>query len=376
MATTVRAARATSRLTMLLRAIVKNVTAVLIMVAAVGGACWQIGLLATESTTTTTTTRDDVVGSSITHNIRDNDDGGAGGGMAVCYTGHLGTFSSVYQQNVDALKRLGIPVKYFCVVDLTDNYKDSRTGRHFTNMHTEAELTNSGLFDDIHLYQPSETITTFFPVSKPDRPPTTVDGGDGAAAVVSAPVQDDGGHFNDVLHVLDANHQCWQQVLAYEQRHGITFDWVLRTRLDMHFQVHLPPSPSPPPQHQQETEQETCSSSETSSTCGDDESKTTTEQQQQKQEVTQRRQFVHLNGFAIALVPRVLAPAYFDAVNAVDLIDHDTGFPDADHARRVCGQYAYPVESPECFLIKWLNHSGVTPSNGVYIKRRIVYPEA
>lgn len=358
-------------------------TAVLIMVATIGGACYQIGLLATESTTSTTTaTHDDVVGSRKGHyNIGDNetDDGARGGGLAVCYTGHLGTFSSVYQQNVDALKRLDIPVKFFCVVDLTDNYKDSRSGRHFTTIHTEAELKNSGLFDNIQLYHPSETITTFFPVNKPDAPPSTVGGGD-ASVAVSAPVQDDGGHFNDVLHVLDANHQCWQQVLAYEQQHGVMFDWVLRTRLDMHFQLHLPQSPSPSPL--QETEQETCSTSDTSaSTCGGDGSTTTTDQEQQQQQqkeedVKRRRRFVHLNGFAIALVPRVLAPTFFDAVKAVDLIDHDTGFPDADHARTVCGQYAYPMESPECFLIKWLNHSGVTPSNGVYIKRRIVYPEA
>lgn len=238
--------------------------------------------------------------------------------IAVCYSGHVGTFEKVYEQNVAKFENLtSVPISYFFVIDLKDDYKDARKGSHYTKNHEIGSL--QPIFDKlsaraIETYSSSETTK-----SRAD---------DDSCVGDHAPVQDDAGHYSQSYATLHAAERCYQLVRNDEERTGDRYDWIVRLRPDMQIAIKLPPAGTEPR--------------------------------------------VHMSGTALALIPRVQADDYFSAVNA---FDKDTCKELQDMDDGVCKNYAYEGDSSECLLIKWLKRKDIVPSNGVYVNRRIVYPE-
>lgn len=236
--------------------------------------------------------------------------------IAVCYTGHVGTFSDVYQQNAEAFQKVTkTPVANFFVIDLEDDYKDGRTNTHYKQSHEIGTL--QPMFDDLSA-RGIETYSSEGAIKKR--------AGDDCIGE-HAPIQDDGGHFSHAFSTLHASARCYDLVKSDEEENGMRYDWVIRLRLDMEIAVSLPPADVQPR--------------------------------------------VHLSGMAIALLPRSLCDAYF---SAVDAFDNRFCAEVKEVDNQSCRNYSYEPNSPECWLIKWLKLKDIVPSNGVYVNRRIIYP--
>lgn len=236
--------------------------------------------------------------------------------IAVCYTGHVGTFAKVYQQNAEAFQAITkIPVANFFVIDLEDDYKHSRSNTHYKRTHEIGTL--QPIFDHVS----ARGVQTYS-----SEGITKKRAGDECIGE-HAPVQDDGGHFSHAFATLHASARCYDLVKSDEEKNGMRYDWVVRLRPDMEIALTLPPADA------------------------------------------QSR--VHLSGIAIALVPRPLCDAYF---SAVDAFDNRFCAEVKEVDDQSCRNYSYEPDSPECWMIKWLKLKDIVPSNGVYVNRRIVYP--
>lgn len=242
--------------------------------------------------------------------------------IAVCYTGHVGTYEQVFEQNDNAFTSVeSSHVDYFFVMDLEDNYKDSRSGTHYNqNTHDKEKLQD--IFDNKLTHS---VISSEFYSSKSLTPPSECNDN---AKSLSEPIQDDAGHFSSAYATLYANKRCYDLVNDYEKRIGSQFDWIIRMRPDMKISVRIPPD-----------------------------------------NVTER---IHTSGFSMALVPRSLAHIYFSTVQAFD--DESCEHMSDSGSTEVCDFYSYDHKSAECLLMKWLKRHDSMPSNGLYVNRRIVYP--
>lgn len=239
--------------------------------------------------------------------------------IAVCYTGHVGTFAEVYQQNYDALSALTTQnLSHFFVLDLVDDYTNAHTGLPIRRTHEIGAL--QPILDQLS----ASAVETF---SHRD----TADAGAKSSADCVRPhssLHDDASHYAETYATLAAAARCFQMVQHAEEQSGEMFDWVVRLRPDMHVKVELPPRG------------------------------------------TALR--VHMSGIAMALVPRQLCDDFFSVVEAfqdgnckaVDELDNE-----------LCGRYSYATSSAECLVVKWLHERGIVPSNGVYVNRKIVYPQ-
>lgn len=237
--------------------------------------------------------------------------------IAACYSGHVGTFEKVYEQNVKALQSLSAtPVSYFFVLDLNDDYRDARSGVHYTQMHEIGTL--QPIFDKLS----ARSVETFSSLQ------TMKSRAESSCVGDHAPVQDDAGHYSEAYAMLYAAARCFQFVQEDEKRRGQRYDWIVRLRPDMEIAIKLPP-----------------------------------------EDATTR---VHMSGTALALVPREQAEDYFSVVNA---FDENNCNEIQDMSDDSCKNYAYEGDSPECLIIKWLTRKDIVPSNGLYVNRRIVYPE-
>lgn len=240
--------------------------------------------------------------------------------IAVCFTGHVGTLPRVHRQNLGVLSRLStVPPAHFYVLDLHDDYRDARTGRHYTAAHEIGSI--SPILEQAHALA----------VDTLSLPSLTSAARQRSASCVGehTPVSDDTEtHFSHAYPSLLAARQCFQLVQREEQRSGIAYDWVLRMRPDMHIAVRLPDGGAPPR--------------------------------------------VHMSGLAMALIPRALADSFFSIVDAFegDACKRIEAVDD-----RACAKYSYVSTSPECLMVKWLHLRNIVPSNGVYVNRRIVYPD-
>lgn len=255
--------------------------------------------------------------------------------IAVCYTGHVGTFEKVYKQNEQVFLSLNsspstsskpISISYFFVVDLQDNYKDARTNRHYTHTHEIGTLQT--IFEDIKFTASVETYTSA------DHKPSISSNcnNHNHKEEINNPIQDDAGHYLSSFSTLYANERCLRLIEQYEQNNlSKQFDWILRMRPDMEIDIKLP-----------NIEEDTF------------------------------KPRIHMSGFAMALIPRILSQAYFSAVHA---FDEDICNDIKDMDDQICQNYSYDTDSSECLLIKWLKRSDIMPSNGLYVNRRIVYPK-
>lgn len=237
--------------------------------------------------------------------------------IAVCYSGHVGTLSKVYRQNLHALQQVTTSQpSFFFVLDLHDDFRDVRTGRHFQNTHEIGTLQS--IFDELSA-RAVETFSSADIIESYRRQPCVGD---------HVPVTDDGGHYSQSFAVFHAAAKCYSHVKKEEANSGIPFDWILRLRPDMEIALRLPPPDAKPR--------------------------------------------IHMSGIPMALIPRGLADDYF---SVVDLFEgHECKkFDQAED--NPCAKYSYALDSPECLIVKWLHSKGVTPSNGLFVNRRIVYPE-
>lgn len=250
--------------------------------------------------------------------LKDTSGSGTVPRIAVCYSGHVGTFEKVYAQNVEKFQNLtSSPVSYFFVIDLEDDYKDARKGTHYTQKHEIGSL--QPIFDEL----PARAVETYS-----SSETTKSRAGDDSCVGDLAPVQDDAGHYSQSYATLYAAARCFHLVRNDEERTGEQYDWVVRLRPDMQISIRLPPAETEPR--------------------------------------------VHMSGIAFALIPRIQADDYF---SVVDAFDKDTCKELQDMGDDVCKNYAYEGDSSECLLVKWLKRKDIVPSNGVYVNRRIVYPE-
>lgn len=233
--------------------------------------------------------------------------------LAVCYSGHLGTFAHVFHQNLEVLRAADAQAHIFFYVDPQDDYRHEHTQEHYTFVHEMPQL--EGAFRAMK----TRAVRTFA-VSAVEKPPTSKcymrESGDDA-------------HYTRAFVELYAANECYKMVQAEEKSLGIEYEWILRLQPNMEIKVNMPPS-----------------------------------------NVTTR---VHMSGAAMALVPRKMADEFFSVVNAFqpgecDVLDTMGGAP--------CENYSYQHDSVECLQIKWLSLANIVPSNGVYVNRRIAYPTA
>lgn len=234
------------------------------------------------------------------------------GGLAVCYSGHVGTHASVAQQNRDVVNEIDPDASFFYHIDLKDAYHHERTGVRYENTHEIG--TMQPIFD-----KSKAVVRTFS--SEDILPPTQSrchkrDGKDWE-------------HYSYNYVTFFAANGCYELLKRKEEENGKQFEWILSLRPDMKIVVKMPP------------------------------------------ENTEKR--VHLSGAAMALIPREMAPAYFSISDAFD--DEKCEQFDA-MGDEPCKDYAYESEATECLIIKWLKKKGIVPSNGVYVNRRIIYPAA
>lgn len=237
--------------------------------------------------------------------------------IAVCYSGHVGTLSKVYRQNLNVLQQVTTTQpSFFFVLDLHDDYRDVRTGRRFQETHEIGTLQS--IFDELSA-RAVETFSSSEIIESYRRQPCVGE---------HVPVTDDGGHYSQSFAVFHAAAKCYKHVRKEEADSGIRFDWILRLRPDMEIALRLPPADAKPR--------------------------------------------VHMSGVPMALIPRALADDYF---SIVDLFEgHECKkFDQVDDSP--CIKYSYAHDSPECLVVKWLHSKGITPSNGLFVNRRIIYPE-
>lgn len=234
--------------------------------------------------------------------------------IAVCYTGHIGTHGHVFQQNFDVIRKLDPSAHFYYYVDLQDDYQHERTGASYNHTH------EIGALQPVLDLAKAIAVKTFTWTAVPLP---------SQGNCFQRPLQSENTkhHYTYNYVPFYAAHECYQMIKRNEAATGIKYRWILRLQPNMKITIKLP-----------------------------------------QPEVAPR---VHMSGAAMALIPRTMADAFFDVVNAFksDCEQLDKMGDDP------CRNYSYPPHSVECLLIKWLKHSHIPPpSNGVYVNRAIVYP--
>ena len=237
----------------------------------------------------------------------------AGDRLAVCFAGHVGTLASVFRQNLDAVRALDPRAAVFYHLDLYDDYFREGTDRSYRKEHEIGELQH--VFDAAR----AAAVTTY------------------SAADVRLPAQSachrkpaaTRAHYSHNFMQFYAAAGCYSMIKRAELDAGEQFKWILHLQPNMQIKVKFPPADAVPR--------------------------------------------VHLSGSAMALVPRNMADAYFSVVTA---FKDGKCQPLDKMGSEPCKNYSYEEDSTECLLIKWLKLHDITPSNGVYVNRRIMYPEA
>lgn len=233
--------------------------------------------------------------------------------LAVCFSGHVGTLLSVYEQNLEAIRQVDPDASIFYFLDLYDDYFHERTDENFKKIHEIGSL--QPVFDAAKAVK----IKTY------------------SAADVLIPAQTDchkkedttRAHYSNNFMQFYAAAGCYEMIKQAEIANNERFGWLLHLQPNMNIAVKLPPKDVQPR--------------------------------------------VHLSGSAMALMPRQLADAYFSAVAA---FSEGRCRPLDKMGIEPCKNYSYDEDSTECLLIKWLKHNDIVPSNGVYVNRRIIYPES
>ncbi|KAI0558266.1 hypothetical protein FGB62_223g07 [Gracilaria domingensis] len=233
--------------------------------------------------------------------------------MAVCYSGHLGTFPHVFHQNLDVIRTVDKNADIFFYVDPKDDYHHERSGEHYVEEHDLGVL--QPMFDAMK----AKVVRTFSTQAIKTPEPSECYMREGT----------DESHYSHHFMQFYAAQECYKMIKAEEEATGRRYEWILRLQPNMRIQVMLP-QPDKEPR-------------------------------------------VHMSGTAISLVPRGMADDFFSAVQAFEPqgcgpLDQLGGGP--------CENYSYEHGTPECLLIKWLSMADIIPSNGVFVKRRIMYPTA
>ncbi|CAN8062568.1 unnamed protein product [Agarophyton chilense] len=231
--------------------------------------------------------------------------------MAVCYSGHLGTFPHVFHQNLDIIRSVDKNADIFFYVDPKDDYHHERSGEHYVEEHDLGVL--QPMFDAMK----AKVVRTFAvdAIKTPESSKCYLREGT------------DKSHYSHHFMQFYAAKECYKMIQAEEEASGKRYQWILRLQPNMRIHVTLPPPDKEPR--------------------------------------------VHLSGTAIALIPRDMADDFFSVVQvfepgSCDPLDHLGGGP--------CENYSYEHETAECLLIKWLSMADIVPSNGVFVKRKIIYP--
>lgn len=232
--------------------------------------------------------------------------------LAVCFSGDVGMLASVYEQNLEAIHAFDKSAAVFYHLNLHDDYHHEQTGKHYTKIHDVGDL------------QP------VFDVVKPVAVKTF------SASDVAVPPQsnchrknaESHEHYSHNYMQFYAAAGCYDMIKAAERAAGEKYGWILQLQPNMKILVKKP---------------------------ADD--------------VTPR---VHLSGSAMALIPRQMTDVYF---SVVDAFSHGKCTPLDEMGIEPCKNYSYDSDSTECLIIKWLKLSDIIPSNGVYVNRRVIYPE-
>lgn len=232
--------------------------------------------------------------------------------LAVCFSGHVGTLQSVYKQNLEAIRKVDPSAAIFYYLDLYDDYHHERTNENFKKEHDIGSL--QPIFDAAK----AVAVKTY----------TAADVILPAQSVCHKKEEMTRAHYSHNFMQFYAAAGCYEMIKQAESDVGKKFGWILHLQPNMNIAVRLPPADVKPR--------------------------------------------VHLSGSAMALMPRHLADSYF---SVIDAFSDGRCKPLDDMGVEPCKNYSYDEDSTECLLIKWLKKDDNVPSNGVYVNRRIVYPE-
>lgn len=231
--------------------------------------------------------------------------------LAVCYSGHVGTLSHVYKQNLEVIRKVDPSASFFYFLDLQDDYRHENSRKRYTHQHKLSDIQ--------HIFDATEarSVKTFDSDSVPLPPKSDCYKKHNAHET----------HYSHNYITFYAAAGCYDMIKQAEEELDHKFEWILRLQPNMKIAVKFP---SPDLPHR-----------------------------------------VHMSGAAIQLVPREMADSTFSAVKAFD----NGGCRELDAmGDGPCIKYSYDADSTECLLVKWLNKSDIVPSNSVYVNRRIVYP--
>lgn len=232
--------------------------------------------------------------------------------LAVCFSGHVGTLPTVYEQNLKAIRVFDRTAAVFYSLNLRDDYRHERADAHYMRDHAVEDL--QPVFDAVSPVK----VDTFTPESVSVPPQSNCHRRDAESHQ----------HYSHNYMQFHAAAACYANVREHEIAYGEKFAWILNLRPDMEIMLKHP-EPDTVPR-------------------------------------------VHLSGSAMALVPREMADTYF---SVVDAFSEGRCTPLDDMGIEPCTNYSYEEDSTECLIIKWLKKHDLVPSNGVYANRRIVYPE-
>lgn len=232
--------------------------------------------------------------------------------LAVCFSGDVGSLASVLDQNLKAIRQVDSSAAIFFNLNLHDDYYNERTGEHFTTVHRLESLR------PVFHAAKAVKVNTFTPSDVSDLPRSNCHKKEGTTKE----------HYSHNHIQFYGAARCYEMIQAEEKAKGKRFGWILRLQPNMNILVRMPP-----------------------------------------EDVHPR---VHMSGSAIALMPRQLADAYF---SVVDAFSQGRCTQLDDMGDEPCKKYSYSSDSTECLIIKWLKTADIVPSNGVYVNRRIVYPD-
>ncbi|PXF47479.1 hypothetical protein BWQ96_02810 [Gracilariopsis chorda] len=231
--------------------------------------------------------------------------------LAVCYSGHLGTFPHVFHQNLDAIRSFDKNAHIFFFVDPKDDYHHERSGHRYVEEH------DMGLIQPMFDAMKAKVVRTF------STEAITVP----KASQCYMRENSESNHYSKYYMQFYAANECYKMIETEEQASGKQYKWILRLQPNMQIRLKSIPEDAEPR--------------------------------------------VHMSGNAIALIPRQMADDFFSVVQAFEPgkckpLDQLGGAP--------CEKYSYEHWTPECLQIKWLSMTHIIPSNGAYVNRKIIYP--
>lgn len=232
--------------------------------------------------------------------------------IAVCYSGNVGMMLKTYQQNVQTINQLDPNAHFFFHLDLHDDYINPKTNQHFHTIHQIEDL--QPVFDATK----ARTVKIYSPqsVRKPRE-----------GRCYKRPGTDPN-HYTRHFFKFYAEAACYDLIKQSEEALQISYEWIINLQPNMNIAVTLP-----------------------------------------EKDVQTR---VHMNGAAMFLIPRVHADIFYSIIQVFsgrncEVMDQMGEQP--------CRNYHYEDDCVECLIVKWLADGGVVPSNGVYVNRRIIYPD-